>query len=84
MFDHKEHVGGMKGTKAYTIGAEYDKITECFFVVQLDESEPSSYEDAKGNLDWEVAMEEEIPVLLKNETSELVPKSKAKFKFRRA
>ena len=58
----------------YTIGAEYDKITECFFAGPIDESEPSSYEDAKGNPDWEVAMKEEISALHKNETWDLVPK----------
>ncbi|KAL8112094.1 hypothetical protein AgCh_019701 [Apium graveolens] len=52
----------------YTIGAEYDKIMECFFAGPVDESEPSSYEDAKGNPDWEVAMKEEISALHKNET----------------
>ncbi|KAL8088766.1 hypothetical protein AgCh_038521 [Apium graveolens] len=38
-----------EGYKDYTIEADYDKITECFFAGPFDESEPSTYEDAKGN-----------------------------------
>lgn len=35
--------------------------------------EPSSFEDAKGNAEWENAMREGISALKKNETWDLVP-----------
>lgn len=62
--------------KDYTIGADYDKITECFFAGPFDDLEPSSYEDAKGSPNWEAAMKEEMSALHKNETWDLVPKPK--------
>lgn len=41
----------------------------------MDESEPSSYEDAKGIGVWENAMKEEIRALEKNKTWDFVPLS---------
>ncbi|KAK3006483.1 hypothetical protein RJ639_016084 [Escallonia herrerae] len=42
----------------------------------VDNCEPSCYEAAKGIPEWEAAMLEETNALLRNDTSELVPKPK--------
>jgi len=46
----------------------------CFFAGQIDNEEPSSYEEAKGVKEWKLAMDDEIEALMKNQTWSLVPK----------
>lgn len=48
-------------------------VTHVFFTGTQEEKEPSSYEEAKDNDNWQQAMREEIDALLKNETWDLVP-----------
>lgn len=43
-------------------------VTACLFTGVLQEGEPICYEEAKGYLEWEEAMQEEIEALKKNET----------------
>ena len=46
----------------------------CYFVGPVDEDEPSCYEEAKASKDWNLAMDEEMNALMKNETWDLVPR----------
>ncbi|KAL0301676.1 UNVERIFIED_CONTAM: Retrovirus-related Pol polyprotein from transposon TNT 1-94 [Sesamum radiatum] len=44
------------------------------FFVGASSDEPECYEEAKGCLEWEIAMQDEIEALRRNDTWELVPK----------
>lgn len=59
--------------KDFHMGNVRGHVCECFFAGPLDVLEPSSYEEAKGKEEWEMAMREEMSTLDKNETWELVP-----------
>ncbi|KAF3624379.1 hypothetical protein FXO37_31371 [Capsicum annuum] len=59
--------------KDYQVQLNHCTMTSCFFTGAFDE-EPRCYEEAKGCQIWEIAMQEEINSLLKNDTWELVPK----------
>ena len=45
----------------------------CFFAGPIDDEEPSSFEDAKGEKEWKLAMDDEMEALMKNQTWRLVP-----------
>ncbi|KAK3042181.1 hypothetical protein RJ639_001301 [Escallonia herrerae] len=62
--------------KDYEVGLNQCSVTSCFLVGAINGSEPCCYDEARGISKWEVAMQEEITALMKNETWELVPKSK--------
>lgn len=47
----------------------------CYFAGPMDEDEPSCYEEAKDSEDWQLAMDEEMKALMKNETWDLVPRT---------
>lgn len=46
-------------------------ITLCFYLGASNE-EPECFEEAKGYLEWEAAMQDEIEALRRNDTWELV------------
>jgi len=48
----------------------------CFFAGPIDDEEPRTFEEAKGNKEWELVMDDEMKALEKNQTWSLVPKSK--------
>jgi len=48
----------------------------CFFAGPIDDEEPHTSEEAKGNKEWELAMDDEMKALEKNQTWSLVPKPK--------
>ncbi|KAL0388998.1 UNVERIFIED_CONTAM: Retrovirus-related Pol polyprotein from transposon TNT 1-94 [Sesamum calycinum] len=57
----------------YAVQLNHCSITSCFFVGASSE-EPECYDEAKGCLEWEAAMQDEIEALRRNDTWELVPK----------
>ncbi|KAL0317318.1 UNVERIFIED_CONTAM: Retrovirus-related Pol polyprotein from transposon RE2 [Sesamum angustifolium] len=59
----------------YKVQLNHCNITSCF-IVGASSEEPECYGEAKGYLDWEAAMQDEIEVLRRYDTWELVPKSK--------
>ncbi|KAL0340336.1 UNVERIFIED_CONTAM: Retrovirus-related Pol polyprotein from transposon TNT 1-94 [Sesamum radiatum] len=59
----------------YEVQLNHCSITSCFFV-GASSDEPECYEEAKGCLEWEIAMQDEIEALRRNDTWELVPKQK--------
>ncbi|KAK3022504.1 hypothetical protein RJ639_046781 [Escallonia herrerae] len=62
--------------KDYEVGLNQCSVTSCFLVGAINGSEPCCYDEARGISKWEVAMQEEITALMKNETWELVSKPK--------
>jgi len=46
------------------------------FAGPIDDEEPHTFEEAKGNKEWELAMDDEMKALEKNQTWSLVPKPK--------
>lgn len=46
----------------------------CFFAGPINDEEPSSFEEAKGIKEWELAIDAEMDALAKNQTWSLVPK----------
>ncbi|KAK3039235.1 hypothetical protein RJ639_027939 [Escallonia herrerae] len=62
--------------KDYEVGLNQCSVTSCFLVGAINGSEPCCYDEARGISKWEVAMQEEITALMKNETWELAPKPK--------
>lgn len=40
----------------------------CFFIGPIDNEEPSYFEEAKGAIEWKLAMDEEIEALMKTQT----------------
>ena len=61
--------------KDYEMELNHCSITSCFLVGASNE-EPECFEEAKGCLEWEAAMGDEIEALRRNDTWELVPKPK--------
>ena len=59
--------------KDYQVKLNHYNVTSYFFTGAFDK-EPTCYEDAKGCQKWEIEMQDEIDVLRKNDTWELVPK----------
>ncbi|KAL0322020.1 UNVERIFIED_CONTAM: hypothetical protein Scaly_2498400 [Sesamum calycinum] len=52
---------------------DYSSITSCSFLGASSE-EPECYKEAKGYLEWETTMQDEIEALRRNDTWELMPK----------
>nr|GEV03155.1 uncharacterized mitochondrial protein AtMg00820-like [Tanacetum cinerariifolium] len=61
-------------TDDYKVNINNCSVTSCFFTRAVVAGEPTCYEEAKGKVDWEAAMKEEIEALNKNQTWVLVQK----------
>ncbi|KAK4407753.1 Retrovirus-related Pol polyprotein from transposon TNT 1-94 [Sesamum angolense] len=57
----------------YEVQLNHCSITSCLFAGASSE-EPECYKEAKGCLEWETTMQDEIEALRRNDTWELVPK----------
>lgn len=62
--------------KDYEVQLNHCSITSCFFIGASNEEEWGCYEEAKGCLEWEATMQDEIELLRKNDTWKLCTKTK--------